>query len=183
MMRNKANSGSISLEASIIVPMFIMLMLLINGLFIMFMGQQIMTNTLVQSAKSLAFDPYSTQRVRDGASSSLMEMFTDIFSVIGGEYTSTDDWYTDTDDLEDVIADRFAVYLRKDRDAAEKLLDSIGVENGIDGLDFSGSKVEDGVLTICLKYNQEYIFNTFGFASFERNITVQVKLFTYNTIS
>lgn len=182
-MRNNANSGSISLEASIIVPMFIMLMLLVNGLFIMFMGQQIMTNTLVQSAKSLAYDPYSTQRVGDGASISLMAMFTDIFSVVGGDYTSTEEWYSDTDDLEDIIAERFAVYLRSDRDAAEKLLANIGVENGIDGLDFSGSKVEDGVLTICLKYNQEYIFNTFGFASFERTMSVQVKLFTYNTIS
>lgn len=182
MMRKKANSGSITLEASIMVPMFIMLMLLVNGLFIMFMGQQIMTNALVQSAKSLAFDPYSTQRVGDGASSSLMEMFTDIFSAVGGDYTSTEKWYEDNDALEDMIAERFAVYLRKDRTAAENLLEQIGVENGLEGLDFSGSKVEDGVLTICLKYNQEYIFNVFGLATFERNITVQVKLFTYNTI-
>ncbi len=181
-MRKKANSGSITLEASIMVPMFIMLMLLVNGLFIMFMGQQIMTNALVQSAKSLAFDPYSTQRVGDGASSSLMEMFTDIFSAVGGDYTSTEKWYEDNDALEDMIAERFAVYLRKDRTAAENLLEQIGVENGLEGLDFSGSKVEDGVLTICLKYNQEYIFNVFGLATFERNITVQVKLFTYNTI-
>ena len=182
-MKRKASNGSITLEASIMVPMFIMLMLLVNGLFIMFMGQQIMTNALVQSAKSLSYDPYSTQRVGDGASSSLMEVFTDIFSAFGTGHTSTSPWFEDSDDVAAEAKNRFVAYLRANDADAKNLLNQIGVENGIYGLDFSESTVEDGILTVCLKYRQEFIFNTFGVASFERKTSVQVKLFTYNKIN
>lgn len=183
MKKNSASRGSLTLEASIMVPLFIMLMLLVNGFFILFMGQQVMTNALVQSAKSLSFDPYSIERVDGAASSSLMTMFTDFFSFVGGNYTTTEKWYEETDDLEDVIEERFIAYLRADERDAHALLETLGVENGIYGLDFSGSSVDGDVLTINLKYNQEYIFNTFGLGTMERELTVKVKLFTYKKAS
>ena len=55
----------------------------------------------------------------------------------------------------------------------------MGIKKGTAGLDFSESVVEDGVLTIKLKYEQEYVFNALDLASFDRESTARVKLFGY----
>lgn len=181
-MNNNENNGSITLEAAIMVPMFIMIMLFVNGLFVLFMGQQIMSHTLIQSAKSLAFDPYASQRVAADEDDKLAEMLIDIFSVVGGDYSSTAKWYEgDSDDLESVIKERYVAYLGKDETGANELLEAVGVENGIDGLDFSGSTFDkdSGMLTVNLKYTQEYIFNAFDFASFGQEASIKVKVFSY----
>lgn len=179
MNKRKASEGSITLEAAIMVPLFIILMLLVNGLFVMFMGQQVMAHNLVQCAKSLAFDPYASQRVSADTADYLSDMFVDLFTFGKGDYVSTEKWYEDADSLDGVIKEKFIAYLTNSKGDAEKLLETIGVENGTEGLDFSGSKLEDGVLTVNLKYTQEYIFNAVGLASFDREITVKVKLFNY----
>lgn len=180
MINEENNSGSITLEAAIVVPLFIILMLLVNGLFVMFMGQQIMSHTLIQSAKSLAFDPYSSQRVAANEEDDLADMFIDIFSFGSGDHVSTDKWYEeDPENIVEVIKERYVAYLKESQSSAANLLDEIGVKNGLNGLDFSGSSLEDGILTVKMKYTQEFIFNAVGLADFEREISVKVKLFEY----
>ena len=183
MKKEKLNSGSITLEAAMVVPLFIILMLLVNGLFVMFMGQQIMSHTLIQSTKSMAFDPYSTQRVSANEDDDLADMFVDIFSFASGDYVSTDKWYEENlDNIDEVIEERFIAYFRNSRSDATVLLDEIGVKNGLNGLDFSGSTLEDGILTVKMKYTQEFIFNAAGLAEFERELSVKVKLFEYTEL-
>lgn len=182
-MRKKNNcSGSITLEAAMVVPFFIILMLLVNGFFVMFMGQQIMTHTLIQSAKSMAFDPYSTQRVAANAEDELADMFVDIFSFASGDHVSTDKWYDDAnlDDLNEVVEERYIAYLKNSETDAKELLENIGVKDGLDGLDFSGCTLEDGILTVKLKYTQEFIFNAADLASFDRELSIKVKLFEFH---
>lgn len=180
-MKKRASRGALTVEAAIVVPLFIMLMLLINGVFVMFWGQQIMTNALIQCTKSLSFDPYSSQRVSEAESESLMGMISDLFSFASSNHTSTEQWYKEGGDLEGVISDRFSAYLRSDKGDADALLESIGVEGGLGGLDFSGSKVENGVLTVQLTYTQNFVFDATGLGSFKRSISVQVNLFNYIT--
>ncbi|MCD7860272.1 MAG: hypothetical protein LUH51_08995 [Firmicutes bacterium] len=180
MKEEKMNCGSITLEAAMVVPMFIILMLLVNGLIVMFMGQQIMSHTLIQSAKSLAFDPYSSQRVSANDEDDLADMFIDIFSFAGGNHVSTDAWYEgDLNGVDELVEDRFVAYLRGAESEASALIEQIGVKGGLGGLDFSGSTVEDGILTVKMKYTQEFIFNAAGLAEFERELCVKVKLFEY----
>ncbi len=180
MKNNKSNLGSITLEAAIMVPMFIILMLLVNGLFIMFMGQQILSHTLIQSTKSMAFDPYSSQRVSANSEDKLADMFIDIFTFSSDGHVSTDKWYKENiDSIDEVVKDRYVAYLKNTRSNANLLLDYIGIKNGLAGLDFSGSTIENGILHVKLKFTQEYIFNAAGLAEFEREMSVKVRLFEY----
>lgn len=182
-MKRKDILGSITLEAALMVPMFIILMLLVNGFFVMFMGQQIMAHTLVQSAKSLAYDPYSPQRVSAEEENELADMFVDIFSFVGGDYVSSLQWYDGSyPDLEGIVEERYIAYLDDSRTEANELLESIGVQNGIGGLDFSGCSVEDDVLTVKLKYTQEFVLDAAGLTAFERELSVKVKLFMYDEL-
>ena len=73
------------------VPLFVIIMLLVNGLFLLFMGQQVMSSALVQSAKSMAFDPYVPQRFAEDGD--LSKMIADLFTIGKGNYISTDAWY------------------------------------------------------------------------------------------
>ncbi len=174
------NDGSITLEASIMVPLFIILMLLVNGIFILFMGQQIMSHALIQSTKSLAFDPYASQRVAADSEDKLADMFVDIFSFTHENYISTEQWYDGSQsDLEEAVEKRFLAYLTKQETDADKLLKIIGVKGGVSGLDFSECSVSDGMLTVKLKYTQEFIFNAAGLASFEQILCLKTKLFQY----
>ncbi len=180
MRKKNRSEGSITLEAAMVVPMFIILMLLVNGFFVLFMGQQILSHTLVQSTKSLAFDPYASQRVAANAEDDLADMFVDIFSFSSEGHVATDKWYEENlDDLDEVVEERFLVYLRESESDADNLLENIGIKNGVDGLDFSGCTLEDGVLTVKLKYTQEFIFNAAGLTTFDREISAKVKLFNY----
>lgn len=183
MKTKKSNRGSLTLEACMVVPMFIVLMLLVNGFFILFMGQQIVSHALIQSAKSLAFDPYASQRVASNEEDELADMFVDLFSFSEGNHVSTEEWYKeDTDDLGDIVEERFIAYLKLTKSGTEKVLEQIGIKDGLDGLDFSECTLEDGILTIKLNYTQEFIFNAAGLTEFEREISVKVKLFEYTEL-
>lgn len=174
------NRGSITLEACMVVPMFIMLMLLVNGFFVMFMGQQMMCHALIQSAKSLAYDPYASQRVAENEDDQLAEMFVDIFSFAEDDHVSTEQWYKEgADNLDEVVKERFIAYFKATEGDAELLLKEIGVKDGIDGLDFSGCMLEDGILTVKTKYTQEFIFDAMDLTSFERTMDFKVKIFEY----
>lgn len=184
MKWQKRNKGSITLEAAMMVPMFIILMLLVNGLFIFFMGQQIMLHAMVQSAKSLAFDPYSSQRIEGNTNDDLADMFVDIAAIGHGNYVSNEKWYEENlDDLDSIVEERFVAYLQSSRTKAVDLLEEIGVKNGLSGLDFSGCSLSDeGVLTMKLTYEQEFIFNAADLASFERTMVVKVKVFEHKEL-
>lgn len=181
----RSNDGSLTLEACIVVPIFVMLMLLVNGLFVMMMGEQIMSHALVQSAKSMALDPYASSRVAAGAEQKLGEMFVDVFSVkgISRNYASTEKWYDKEagSDVADLAKKRFVAYLRSSETDADALLDELGVKNGTAVLDFSGTTYSDGILTISVTYTQEYVYNAFDLASFQRNKTAQVRVFEYKS--
>lgn len=177
MRKQNRNAGVITLEAAIMMPLFILLMLFLYAFFIFFMGQQIMSHTAIQTAKSLSFDPYIVNRVNDD---DLATMIVDITEIFSGKYSSTDKWYTAerSDRLQGVAKDRFLAFLPNQSDP-DALLEWVGVENGTAGLDFSGSAVEDGVLTLKIQYVQNYAFKLADLTSFDRVITLKAKLFDW----
>lgn len=177
MKKQNHNSGVITIEAAIMMPMFIMLMLFLYAFFIFFMGQQIMSHTAIQTAKSLSFDPYLVARVEND---DLAVMISDIVGFFSDNYSSTEKWFDDeSDKAAEVAKKRFLAFL-PNQDNHDAILDFIGVKEGTAGLDFSGSKVEDGVLTLNIKYVQEFAFHIAELTSFERVITLKVKLFEWN---
>jgi len=179
MRKKNRNEGSLTLEAAMVVPLFIMIMLALNGIFVLFMGQQVMVHAMVQSAKSLAYDPYTAQRIDDSETSGLAEMFSDIFSLGGGGRSSNDDWYKNQSDVVSAVESRFATYLKDSESEASELLELIGVKGGFGGLDFSGTTLDGDILNVKLKYTQDYIYNAVGLASFEREINLKIRIFNY----
>lgn len=190
-MEQRGNeSGVISLEASITVPVFFFLMLFMYGIIIMFMGRQMISHALLQSADSMALDPYASERIETGSLTSAdgivqtlydkgLKLLSYGLNVTDAQYfSSSDKWYSDDIDmLEETIENRFlGFFAGGSRSDADELLTVVGVADGFDGLDFSESSVDDGVLTITVQYRQEFLFNFYGVAAFNREMTVKVKL-------
>jgi len=60
---NIKNRGSISLEACVVVPIFMILMLFIYSFFIVFSAQNSISHALLQSCQSVSLDPYMTENL------------------------------------------------------------------------------------------------------------------------
>lgn len=180
----KKENGTISLEACIVVPMFMFLILFVYGFIVMFMGQQLITHAMIQSAESLSLDSYALENVDfeeiDSGGELVQLLYSQIYTP-NNDFSSNVKWYSDdSSDLSSVVEKRFLAYLTSGANNAQtkasEMLEFVGVKNGFDGLDLSETKIEDGYLIMTVSYEQEFIFNFNGLASFEREFTIKQKL-------
>lgn len=182
------NRGSISLEACIVLPIFIFVLMFFYGFIVFFSGHQLLSHTLIQSAQSLALDPFATERLEisweemEDGSNLIEAMYAE---ALGGDeyFSSNKKWYSEESDLMlATVKNRFLGYLvgtgtsNEVESKADDMLKYMGVQGGISGLDFSGTKIEDGVLTLEIKYKQEFVFNFQGLAAFDRQQSISITL-------
>lgn len=177
--------GVISLEACIVVPIFIFVMMFFYGFIVLFSGEQMIAHSLIQSAESLSLDPYATEKLDLGnmeyGGDLIQVLYADTFTSQSEYFSSTQKWYAKNNDLmRETVRKRFLGFLAGDSDdvegKADEVLKTLRIQNGINGLDFSETKIEDGVLTIKIKYTQEFIYNFQGLAAFDRETSVSVTL-------
>lgn len=180
--------GVVSLEACIVLPIFIFVLMFFYGFMVFFSGHQLLSHSLIQSAQSLSLDPFATERLETSWED--MEDGSDLIQALyaealGGDdyFSSNEKWYKENEELLlETAKNRFLGYLvgtgttSEIESQADDMLKYLRIQNGIDGLDFSGTKIEDGVLTLSIKYKQEFIFNFQGLAAFDRNQSISITL-------
>ena len=76
----KKERGVISLEASIVLPLFIFLLLFFYGFIVSFSGQQAICHSIVQSADSLSLDTYALERINSDNKGE--ELITNLYSTV-----------------------------------------------------------------------------------------------------
>lgn len=183
-VRYKRDSGVVSLEACIVLPIFVFLILFFYGFMFLFAGEQLVSHALIQSAVSLSLDSYATDKLSDSSEvdSFMQDLFNSALVEVAeadGEtsHSSSEKWYADQSSVQSEVESRFISYLANgDRETANAKLDQFGVVNGIDGISFSECKVEDDVLTITIEYKQEYLMDAFGLLSYDRTKTITQKM-------
>ena len=173
--------GAIILETSIVVPLFMLVILFIYGLFAVVSAQNQMTHALIQSSKSLSLDPYLTEHV-DSASeadtfwSSLGSMVLDFARLSNdSHFSSSDDWYKKDGD-DSLAKNRFVGYLTGgDEAAADKKLEDLGIVNGLDGVTFD-MEISGEDMTITMKYEIQFWFDAFGMGKIPMEQTITSRL-------
>ncbi len=190
MFRFKKNEhGVVSLEACIVLPIFIFVLMFFYGLMVFFSGHQLLSHSLIQSAESLSLDPYATEQLKiswdemEGGEDLVQAMYADAFTSQDPYFSSNEKWYAENSDLLiPTVRSRFLAYFvgsgtsSEMEKAADERLKTIGVQGGLDGLDFSGTKIEGNTLTIVIKYRQEFVFNFQGLAAFDRQQSITITL-------
>lgn len=175
--------GSITLETSIIVPIFILIFLFIDGLFVIVSARNEITHALIQSANSLALDSYLTENVESAAEEGtkfwgdLADMVIDFGRIKNDKhFTSKTDWYKSPDGNPQVVKSRFVGYLTGgDEAAAEETLNSLGVINGLSGITFK-TKVEDEDVEIKIQYKLQFWFDFWGMGKIPVEQTIKTRL-------
>lgn len=181
--KNTSESGAIILETSIVIPIFMFLILGIYGLFVISAAQSRITHALIQSAQSLSQDSYGNEKLASDEKKDFTS-FSDLSSIItdllrrGNDpyFTSESDWYKDTyaegekHDAEvagrdNTVRKRFIGYLAGDEDNAEKLLNSVGVIDGLNGIKIT-SAVSGEDLTVNIEYTLQLWFDFFDVGKF-----------------
>lgn len=180
----KNENGSVTVEATLSVTLFLLLMLFLSSLFFMTSAQEDIAHSIVQTSQSLSIEAYSISKLQTdmntGAKAALTDLAVKVFSTANSDrhfYTdvrwfSTDrlmDNYIDEDtvqtkdpqlrniDLREIIRTRFiGFFANGDEAAANEMLEKMGVIDGLAGLDFSESKVSGGVLYITVNYKMQY---------------------------
>lgn len=169
--------GSVTLEASITLPIFIFLLLFMYGFIMMFTGQQLIAHALLQSSQSLSLDSYATETIGaedyEKAKGLVRGLYNSVLTTHSENFSSSKAWYKD-DSAEEVIKKRFIGFFADgDEEWADNMLKTVGVKEGMDGINFKECKVgDDNDLHIKIKYTQRFLFDLNGAASFDREIEV-----------
>jgi len=182
-MRNE--KGAITLEACVAVLSFLILMLLLSSLFVMFMAQNATAHALLEATESLSLDAYSTEKltIEKGHIGSVGDYVGQFVKKLFGSsedspyFVSDDRWYdasasgtsgsgssgggrTGSSETANAVRTRFIGYLAGGDEAeADRMLESMNVVDGLDGIDFSSCSVEDDVLHAEIHYTLQYDFN------------------------
>lgn len=177
-----ATSGSIMIETSIVLPLFILVFLFIYGIFTITSAQNQMTHSLIQASKSLSLDSYSIENIAsyDKAQSFWSDLGGYISEFLDSSndekyFTSSSDWYNEGVDTT-VVKNRFIGYLTGgDESAADEKLENFGVIGGLDGISFE-MQVVDEDLTITMKYEIQIWFDAFDLGKIPMKQTITTRL-------
>ena len=182
--------GSVTVEATLCVTLFMIFVLFMTTLFFMVSVQEDISHSLVQTADSLCLEAYSIDKLTTdldtGAKAALTDLAVKLFSTANSDENFTTDkrWFSEeylqlkyvedttmltskeslhTVDLAEVIRQRFVGFFANgDEDYADYYLSRMGVVDGLSGLDFSESKIDGGDLCITVKYKVKYLVNAGG---------------------
>ena len=178
----KTEKGSIMLETSMVLPIFIVVFLFLYGLLFVVSAQNQITSALFQSSKSMSMDPYLTEHVDSVQESKtfwsgLGSMILDLSRLSNSKYFSNStDWHSAGADVSSVAKDRFIGFFAGGKPGeAEKKAKNLGIVNGIDGIQFTTS-IANKTLTVEVSYVIQTWFDAFGLGKIPVKQTVVVAL-------
>lgn len=156
MFLHSEESGSVTIEAALVLPIFIFIFLSIYGLFGMLSARQQISRAAMQAGRSLSLDPYLEDKLGGGGGPipEISDLLTNIFRKAIADVDLTEGLEGDAK-----AKDRFIRYFANgDEGVAEKKLVNLGVDGGMEGLEITYAEDGDnGVLTV--KYKLKYIFD------------------------
>ncbi len=176
-----SSKGTIILETSIVIPIFMMVILVIYGLFSVVSAQNQMTHALIQTSKSLSLDPYITEHVESAGEankfwSGLGDIILD-FVRIGNDkhFSSSSSWYSGKGD-DSLAKDRFVGFFAGgDEAAADERLTNLKIVDGLDGVDVK-MVISGDDMTITVKYEVQFWFDAFDLGKIPMEHSVTTKL-------
>lgn len=176
------DSGSVTLELSIVLPIFILMFLFIYGIFSIVMAKNTITHALVQSAKSLSLDSYMNEEYESikepGINfwGGLGDVVVDLIRLTDDPYYSSSIKWYENGQANDVAKKRFiGFFAGGDESAAEELAENLKVENGLNGLEITAT-VEGETLSLNAKYNLKYWFDFWGYGTVPVDQTIKTRL-------
>lgn len=164
--------GAILLEATIAIITFLMFMLMLYGILVLFLAQNLVGHALIESTQSLALDSYATNKITDktGSGDDARKILEAVIDIAPNDpsFVSRERWFdrksgATAEDWQEAARERFIGYFAGgDKQKADEMLRVLRVKDGLAGLDFSDSNVVGSDVYIRVSYEIEYFFNPGG---------------------
>lgn len=168
-MKKSDEKGSLIIETSIVLPLFILVIVFVYGIFNIVNAENQIVHTLVQTTESLSMDKYNNEQMNsvfgynsyDKVDSLWTGLDEAILEWIRSEnspyFSSKIKWYElNNNHKKNVARSRFIGYLADgDEKAADRKLKALGVENGLDGITFD-VRTTDEEVSVNLKFTLKF---------------------------
>ena len=171
------------IEASIALTAFMFLILFFMSFAQIYRAQSVVSHASFQTSQTLAVESFTREKVGESGTLQAISKILDFYNTIRG--TSVGTGITDSyrslgkvSNLEGIIKDVFVYSLADSTEAADEKLKSLGIKDGLNGIDFGGSSVSGSDITINIKYTVQLQFSFFGKKDIELNKTAMCKAFS-----
>lgn len=173
--------GSLVVEASLALTAFMFFILFFLSFGRIYRAQEVVSHATFQTAQTMAVESFARETVGEAGTLGAISKLADFITAIRGEnrlgilnaYSS----YGKVSNLNSILLDEFAYSIGEDRDDADKKLKQLGVKDGINGINFSGTSITDSQIKITVTYKLNLQFNFFGADSIELQKTAVCKAF------
>lgn len=185
MKQRKKQSGSVTLETAIILPIFVIMFMAVIGLFRVVVAQNQMTHVLVQTTKSLSLDSYFSSSLKKEQIAEILpvwggisDLVLDVANNVTGDdyFTSNETWYEGSGNADSIARDRFIGYLSGgDKGEGQEKLEGLGIVNGLNGLKVK-AEVQGEELSVTITYEIQYWFDMFGMGKIPMKQTMHSRM-------
>lgn len=167
------DKGSLTVEASIALTAFMFFVVTVLSLGQIYHAQGVISHATLQASQSLAIESYYRETMSSSKTLDSVSKIVKFLSALGWDSVSVvDDEYAslgaEGTDFYKFVREAFIYSIADSEDAADVYLESVGIVNGLDGLDFSYSAVKSSDIIINVQYKVELPFAFFG----EREISL-----------
>ena len=159
--------GSLTVEASVSITAFMFIVLLILGMSKVYQAQSLVSHATLQASQSLAIESHYRETFAGNDTLTTVSTLSKYLSKVGVKSaTVLDEWYAslgaEETDFYKILKDKFIYAIAEDRDAADARLRSLGVKDGLDGIDFSQSCIDSSDIIVHVRYDVVLPFSFFG---------------------
>ncbi len=179
-IKEKKEQPLVTVEASIVLVFCTLFILFLLSFSRIYSAQSTVSHAVIQAADSLALESYLRETALTGSEADIIELaerLTGSTTISADSFLSLRSAYVPT-----IAKEKFIYALSDNRDNADQKLKNLGVKDGIDGIDFSASKVDLGNddVIVYINYTLKLQFPVLGMK--EINVTKAARSKTFGDI-
>lgn len=173
----KYEKGVLSVEASIVITAFTFFVLFLFNFASIYTAQSVVSHATIQAADAVALESYLRETADEGDAEDIVYLtsqMTDSTSISADSFESLR-----TAPLPDVAKQKFVTAVSNTESKADKKLESLGVQDGLAGVDFNSSYVDfdsDDVI-VAVNYTLDLKFPVFTAKEVTLTKTAKAKTF------
>lgn len=159
-MKDKwGQKGSVTIEATISLTVFLLFLMFFLNFALIFRVQNIVGHGILNAAKGMSIESYWLGGVDDTKIGGMVNAIIGLFADTGGMGDAYASWGS-AGGVPEVAKGYFedSVTAAGSASTADPRLKSLGIEGGVSGLDFSGSAVSEGKVTVRVAYKIKLFF-------------------------
>lgn len=180
-------AGVLTIEATISMLLFALFLLFFLNFARVYRAQNVVASGAYNAAKDLSVEYFGKTAYADTGigyiTDEIIPFVLNLFGSDNAQSTSVSDWHGD---LAGAAKAKFGLAITaQDQTAyssarADAVLISLGIEDGLDGLDFSGTTVSGDNVQVSISYSVKLMFPFFGISEVDMNQTAVSRLWKFS---